>query len=286
MSHPGTISCQWYPRRLVRPIRRWRWLLLGLVAHAFAAEPPKPAETKPAPNSDESCIECHCDETLTMKKGGKKLSLFVDGKSHAKSAHKSLACIDCHEKFDGDSSPHVKPMVAVDCVSCHDTTAKKHAFHRRIALSPLPTGEDTACITCHGKHDTLAVKNAAFAFKGVAQVESCGRCHEAARDHFTASAHGRALKTKEANAPDCLTCHRQPVVAIAPTKITLAQKIAQTKQCESCHVGKDSVAGQALRGVKFVSSFDRSVHGAALLGGKVEAANCVDCHGAHEMNRA
>ena len=261
----------------------WRWLWLGLVAPVFAAEPPKPSA--PAPNSTASCLECHSDEKLTMKKAGQKLLLFIDEKVTAKSAHRSLECIDCHEKFDGESSPHLKPMVSVECVSCHENTAKKHAFHPRIALTPMPAGEDTSCTGCHGKHDTAGIKSAAFVFKS-AQIAACGKCHEKARDHFAASAHGKALATKAANSPDCLTCHRQPVVALAPAKPTLAQKLAQTKQCESCHVGKESVAGQALRGTKFVSSFDRSVHGAALIGGNVEAANCVDCHGAHEMNRA
>jgi len=220
-----------------------------------------------------------------MKKAGQKLLLFIDEKVTAKSAHRSLECIDCHEKFDGESSPHLKPMVAVDCISCHETTAKRHAFHPRIALQPMPVGEDTSCTGCHGKHDTAGIKSAAFVFRS-SQVDTCGKCHEKARDHFVGSAHGHALTIKTTNAPDCLTCHRQPVVALAPAQPTLAQKLAQTKQCESCHVGKESVAGQALRGTKFVSSFDRSVHGAALVGGNVAAANCVDCHGAHEMNRA
>ncbi|HVU32932.1 MAG TPA: cytochrome b/b6 domain-containing protein, partial [Opitutaceae bacterium] len=124
------------------------------------------------------------------------------------------------------------------------------------------------------------------------------------RDHFVASAHGRALSSHEQNAPDCLTCHREPVVPAgaalrlaaagrlpggepAPlARASLAQKLAQTKQCESCHVGKPNVADQALRGAKFIASFERSVHGAALHGGNANAANCVDCHGAHDMNRA
>ena len=259
-------------------------LLLGPIALSFAADAPKPAP--PAPNSSASCLECHSDEKLTMKKGGKKVLLFVDEKIAAKSAHRSLECVDCHEKFDGDSTPHLKPMVSVDCISCHEKTAKKHGFHPRIGLNPIPTGDDTSCTACHGKHDTVAVKSSAFAFSGRLQAEACAKCHEQAGTHFAASAHGRALANKAANAPDCLNCHREAVVAIAPAKPTLAQKIAQTRQCEACHVGKESVAGQALRGVKFVGSFDRSVHGAALLGGKAEAANCVDCHGAHEMNRA
>lgn len=221
-----------------------------------------------------------------MRKAGQKVSLFVDGKAAAKSVHQSLDCTDCHEKFDSDSTPHRQPMVTVDCTSCHDDTAKKHAFHPRLAQKPAPAGADTACAACHGKHDIAPVKSSAFAFNDGPQADACGKCHQSAREHFATSAHGRAFAAKEANAPDCLTCHRQPVVAVAPAKLTLAQKLAQTKQCESCHVGKENVAGQALRGVKFVGSFDQSVHGAALQAGTVEAANCVDCHGAHDMNRA
>jgi len=264
---------------------KWWLLLAGLAGGALsAAEPAKPAA--PAPNSNAACLECHSDNELAMRKAGKKVSLFVDDKVTAKSAHKSLDCVDCHEKFDGEATPHRKPMVAVDCASCHEDTAKKHAFHPRLAQKPMPAGEDTSCTACHGTHAVAPVKSAAFAFFNGPQAESCGKCHEQARTHFAASAHGRAFAGKQANAPDCLSCHRQPVVAVQGAKLTLAQKLAQTKQCESCHVGKENVAGQALRGTKFVSSFDQSVHGAALLGGKLEAANCVDCHGAHDMNRA
>ncbi len=239
--------------------------LAALTAIGFGAEPVKPAA--PAPTASTACLACHSDD-------------------NAKSVHRALECADCHEKYDGDALPHRSPMVPVDCTSCHDATAKKHAFHPRLAQQPVPAGKDTSCVGCHGTHATAAVKSPAFAFNDGPQAKACGECHVAARDHFLASAHGRAFAAKEANAPECLTCHRQPVVALAPAKITLAQKLEQTKQCESCHVGKVNVANQAVRGSKFVSSFDQSVHGAALLAGKVGAANCVDCHGAHEMNRA
>ena len=244
------------------------------------------ASATPAPNSTAACLECHSDETATMKKDGRKLSLFVDEKSVAKSAHRTLECIDCHEKFDGESTPHRKPMVAVDCASCHEDFNKTHAFHRRLALDPIPAGDDTHCVACHGKHDTVGKKSPRFKFADGPQPQECGRCHEKARDHFAESAHGKAFARKQANAPDCLTCHRKPIVPAPKEKATLAQKLAQTKQCESCHVDKDNVAAQALRGTKFVASFDQSVHGAALQQGEAKAANCVDCHGAHEMNHA
>jgi cytochrome b subunit of formate dehydrogenase len=221
-----------------------------------------------------------------MKKNGVKIDLFVNPKPMAQSAHKSLNCIDCHEDYDGEATPHHKPMVPVDCFGCHEDTGKKHGFHGRMLRVPRPEGEDTGCVSCHGKHEVAAVKSVSFPFTSRAQSDACGKCHEQARDHFAESAHGRAYKEKQPNSPDCLTCHRSPIVPAKNTLPSLQQKLVQTKQCESCHVEKENVASQALRGTKFVASFDQSVHGAALRQGEVEAANCVDCHGAHEMNRA
>lgn len=260
--------------------------LLALPARAEDESKPKAEAPAPPPNSDASCLDCHEDTTLVMKKAGKKVSLYVDKQHLATSAHASLNCVDCHEDFDGESTPHRKPMVTVDCVSCHEKTPRKHAFHPRIAATPIPEGKDTSCTECHGTHAVAAVKKPAFPFAGVGEAAACGRCHEKALAQFNASAHGRALTTKEANSPNCLTCHRRPVVPTSGALATLEQKLEQTRQCESCHVGKRNVADQALRGTKFVTAFDQSVHGAALAAGKADAANCVDCHGAHEMNRA
>ena len=273
----------------MRPLRHFFRVLpiLGaLLASSLRGEEATADKAKPAASPSASCLECHDDPKLSFKRDGRTVSLFVQAKTIAQSAHQSLECIDCHEKFDGEASPHRNPMVRVDCTGCHDKTGSKHAFHPRLAEAQIPDGKDTSCTSCHGTHAVAAVKAVTFPFADGAQLESCGKCHGKERDHFVASAHGRAMAAKEQNAPDCLTCHRTPVVPHAPAKASLEQKLAQTKQCESCHVGKANVAGQALRGTKFVSSFDKSVHGAALQKGKADAANCVDCHGAHDMNRA
>lgn len=270
------------PRRSLpsRPgaILPWACLIALGVAHLPGAEP--------AAASDAACLECHSDPALTMKRGGRVVSLFVDRATVAASRHAALACVDCHEKFDGDALPHRQPIAAVDCAGCHEGTgAKRHAFHPRLAGPEVPAAPDTDCVACHGKHDTVAVKAAAFAFTPSRQAQACGKCHEVARDHFIASAHGLALAGAEKNAPDCLACHRQPVVPTTPGTATLELKLAQTRRCEACHVENAAVAARSLRGAHFVESFERSVHGAALHRGEPAAANCVDCHGAHEMNR-
>jgi cytochrome b subunit of formate dehydrogenase len=238
-----------------------------------------------AANSNASCLECHKDKTLTTERGGRKVSLFTDASVLARSTHSSLNCVDCHEGFSADNLPHKNPITPVNCASCHVEMGAKHLFHPRLAAIPTPRGRDTSCTACHGTHNVLPVQSANFPFARARQPETCGRCHRAEREHFLSSAHGRNYATTP-EAPDCLTCHRKSIVHPASKQTRVELKLAQASLCESCHVGKPEVAGRSILGKRFVSSFDQSVHGAALKAGKGDAATCIDCHGSHEMNQA
>ena len=183
MPHSGTTSSGPGVPSAVR-LRRflaWRaWVVVATVGARgllAGAEAPAAKPAAPAPNSNAACLECHSDPDLFMKQAGHKVSLFVDEKIGARSAHQTLDCIDCHEKYDGDSSPHRKPSTTVDCASCHENTAKKHAFHPRLAQQPVPAGDDTNCTACHGKHEVAALKSPAFPFKDGPEAAACGRCH-------------------------------------------------------------------------------------------------------------
>ena len=220
-----------------------------------------------------------------MRKEKHEVSLFVDQAKFGKSVHSMLDCIDCHEGFDGEALPHKKPMVTVSCASCHEDTAKKHAFHTNFAGQPVAGVQGLACTTCHGTHEVAKLRSQDSPVVAKRQTESCGQCHAEARKQFLESAHGNALAGAVADAPTCLTCHQKPITNKGAA-VSVKLKLAQTELCESCHVKKSSVADQTLRSPHFVSSFDKSVHGAALHQGKGESATCIDCHGAHEMNRA
>lgn len=221
-----------------------------------------------------------------MKKAGHLVSLFVDPAALTKSAHGSLDCTDCHEGFDAESIPHKRPLTPVDCASCHDEVARKHVFHPRLTHAPIPAGADTSCVSCHGTHAIAAGQTPDFPFTPAREPKACGRCHEPERDEFLASAHGQALAQGAPDAPDCLTCHRKPIASPAPGQSRLTLKLDQVALCESCHLTKPAVTEKTLLGRHFVASFERSVHGAALARGEVKAANCVDCHGSHQMNPA
>jgi formate dehydrogenase gamma subunit len=264
------------------------FIVLGCLAFrtALAADAPVEKTGGSVARTAAACLECHRDEKLKMKKAGRIVSLFADQALLAKSAHRSLDCIDCHEGFDAEKVPHENPLKPVDCAACHENPGGKHRFHSRLAFSPVSAGEDTACSSCHGTHAVAPVKSADFPFARARQTEACGRCHQPARAQFLASAHGQALAAGTAEAPACLDCHRLPVARRPEDKLRIELKLAQTTLCESCHLKKSAVGERTLLGSKFVSSFDQSVHGAALQRGIVDAANCVDCHGSHEMNQS
>ncbi len=264
---------------------RWLAALLIILTATGAAEPSdylKPSGPPVVPNSE--CMDCHEAEFKARKKGQPKEWIGIKPDAYAASAHRELACVECHTTITEPEHPSKLP--AVDCSSCHRDTAAKHAFHPRLALSPLPEGRDTACAECHDPHEMLPVKNPAFAYRPAAQPESCGRCHEEARDGYLSSAHALRDVSADRNSPDCLSCHREPISATALKNPSVALKLAQAEMCESCHVGNNGHGAKAEAGAKFVAGFDHSVHGAALRAGKAEAASCVDCHGAHAMNKA
>jgi cytochrome b subunit of formate dehydrogenase len=247
-----------------------------------------PATTKPyipppsVPNSE--CLDCHEAEFKPRKKGQPAEWVGVRSEAFSRSAHGKLDCVQCHTSIQ--ETPHPSKLPPVDCQGCHEKAGAKHAFHSRLALTPRPAGRDTACGECHGAHDTLALKDKDFPFSDGAQIQTCGRCHAEAEKGYRSSAHGPKPDAGKRITPDCLSCHREPIAGPATGAGLVARKIAQARLCESCHVGKDEVARQSMLGAKFVSSFDHSVHGAALQVGKAEAASCADCHGAHAMNKA
>lgn len=230
---------------------------------------------------DASCLECHQDESLTMERADAEVSLFVSSDGLAASQHAGFTCTDCHEGFDANAFPHRDPVTPVNCLLCHGGLGATHVFHPRLATLTEPSGEpDLSCSGCHGKHDVVAVADSSFRFAPAKRNESCGSCHEAEFATFASSAH---FGTPGGPYPDCLNCHATDVVDGERTPLEM--KLAQSQLCLSCHVDSPAAAARTRLAGRFVASWGSSVHGQALEGGNGAAANCVDCHGSHAMQR-
>ena len=193
-----------------------------------------------------------------------------------------MACVDCHADYDPEALPHKEPLQPVNCLGCHEDLGKSHAFHPAIAsLQAMGTTPDVSCVACHGGHGVVGVADAQSPFSAAKQSQTCGTCHEAVAQSFLHSAHAGPAGGPF---PSCLTCHKSDIVNGASPALDLKQ--AQSQLCLSCHVDAPEAAARTRLGGKFVASWGASVHGRALDAGKAEAANCVDCHGSHEMARA
>jgi formate dehydrogenase gamma subunit len=236
--------------------------------------------------SKDDCLACHGDAGLAMERNGRSVPLHVDGAAFASSVHKDLACVDCHAGFKPEDLPHAKRIKPVDCTACHADTATTHKFHlfpRADGTRGLPAGQ--ACSDCHGKHDITSPGDTRSPENRAHRLELCGRCHADVIERFSRSAHGRALAQGGAGAPDCLVCHQAMITRKQMPENGAALKLAQEKVCLSCHLDNAEVRARMAPTTGFIAAYDQSVHGAALQHGDGRAANCVNCHGSHDMER-
>ena len=235
----------------------------------------------------EDCLACHSDSTLTKEGPGKKtISLYVNEKVLNGSTHQKLACVACHVGFNPDDLPHKAKITPVECARCHSKAAFKHPFHpellRAVTAQQLPK---TLCQTCHGQHDVQSPKTPGARFSQARLTSDCGQCHAKAAEHFPSSAHGKALAAHVKGAPNCLTCHRSTVAFVTGTADSLTVKKNQNKLCLGCHLDNEDVKARTSPTAGFINSYETSVHGQALDKGNASAANCVSCHGSHDMKR-
>lgn len=233
------------------------------------------------------CLACHSDQGLTMERKGREVSIFVDKAVLKKSAHQKLSCIGCHTGFDAENIPHKEKIEPINCMTCHSNAPRKHAFHPQMLKAKGRNGtQGVSCKQCHGTHEVISPKVPGSKFHTTSLVQSCGACHAHVKHTFETSAHAKALAEGIKSAPNCLTCHNNGISKVHKEKDVAQQKIAQEKKCLSCHLDDPEVRAKTALSAGFIAAYEESVHGAALLKGNGNAANCVDCHGSHEMKKS
>ena len=199
--------------------------------------------------SNDDCLACHSDSTLTMQSNGKTVSLYVDPDMFKISVHgdAGLNCVDCHQGFSADDVPHKQTTPNVNCGQCHDVQlhapqgAKYHMAHSSVK-----------CWECHGTHNIKAADK-------ITVVKKCLACHSTQKTFLTAAHAKTTLGTK---AFTCEVCHQK--AHDVRTTISI-QGIASDSLCSQCH--KEAV-----------KEINLGVHGKALASGKL---TCVSCHTAH-----
>ncbi|MCU0452933.1 MAG: cytochrome b/b6 domain-containing protein [Bacteroidetes bacterium] len=233
---------------------------------------------------NDQCLTCHSDESLTMERKGKTVSLHVKADVMAKSPHAKLVCTACHTGFDPDNLPHKDPITPVNCLTCHANAPTKHKFHPQLAASKGTNGAPgMSCKTCHGTHDVVRPSDPASKWSLKNQPASCGTCHGEVKKLFLASAHGNAWNRGVKGAPGCVECHQEDITRIGPGRDSAVVKLAQEEMCMACHRDNPDVRSQMTPTAGFIAAYGQSVHGKALQAGNGSAAACSDCHGSHDV---
>ncbi|MBM4162211.1 MAG: cytochrome B [Ignavibacteria bacterium] len=236
--------------------------------------------------SREECLGCHSDNSVTTERNGKAVSLYVDVSILARSPHRRLVCVACHAGFDAENIPHKERIEPIKCTTCHKDAPLKHLFHPGITRAGGSNGKpEVSCKGCHGKHDVVSPKVSGSKFSRENLTQSCGSCHSGVKETYVRSSHAKALSDGIIGAPTCISCHLNPIARVTAGVDSTLLKVAQEKLCLSCHLDDPNVRERVSPTAGFIAAYEGSVHGASLHGGNGKAANCIDCHGSHEMKK-
>ncbi len=226
--------------------------------------------------AQEMCAACHSAPGLTKAgPGGKPISLAVDPAHVAASVHAPLGCSGCHPA--AAQVPHPQGMRPRPCETCHADSGKSY---QQSAHGGSPrVARNVTCVSCHGKHDVARVQRRTAS-------AMCSGCHAVAYTEHRKSVHGRALAAGDTDAATCTDCHgnhslrgpRDPASNVYPLNLP--------RTCARCHADPALVARHKIPVTNAYQLYLDSIHGRAITrGGLLVAANCSDCHGAHDIRR-
>jgi len=228
-----------------------------------------------ADGTTEDCLGCHGDKSLVRETPapGRGRSLFVDHAGLKGSAHGQLECVECHATA---TAPHEK-LPRAKCDACHGDVPEAlgdgaHGDRRTRARNATPS-----CTACHGTHDVRPV--ASFS------VDTCGSCHPSQVRQYQASIHGTSRGRGDAEAATCTSCHGPAHGLLAksdPRSPTYHLNLPRT--CATCHADAELARRHKIAVGAVYQLYMDSIHGRAVTkSGLLVAANCSDCHGAHDI---
>lgn len=209
-----------------------------------------------------SCADCHGAHDIRAKQ---------DPKSRVHALNQLVTCGECH-KDDRRASGHVLevPEKLRRIVEQASTKEIEALMNEGLLVT-------ASCTDCHGGHDANPVEVPASSLSRENILDTCGKCHQKARDEFATSIHAKVsqersldpeqARSEEHQPPMCNQCHQ---VHLRGTPESDQFRLSLVNECGTCH----SEARE---------SYEESYHGKATLLGAAAVAKCSDCHGSHAI---
>jgi len=264
------------------------------------------------------CVTCHQDLADT-ELPHKSETEAVDctrchgevGEAYERSAHwqgirqgelAAPRCRDCHgthyvlAKENPESSVY-RLNLPKTCGACHDNPDIISRHRMRASFSSyagsihgkavLQWGVAVAadCADCHEAH---AVKRADDPGSPVARANvaaTCGRCHPGSLATWRRGVHGVIASEGKSEAAVCTDCHGEHSIQAPVDRGSSVYVTRIVDTCAKCHANKEIVGRFGLP-LDRVSTYRESFHGIGTKFGSTVVANCVSCHGHHEIKPA
>ncbi len=166
-----------------------------------------------------------------------------------------------------------------ECFVCHgDKDSGKFIDEAKFANS---IHSKNLCTSCHTDITELPH---AEKLKPV----SCGQCHRVETEVYRNSDHGQAVGKGVSEAASCQDCHGNPHELLNyRNPASPVYRANEPQTCGRCHSRTEEMEKFHLRQRSPIVSYERSVHGIALLEKKeINAAVCTDCHGSHNLHKS
>jgi hypothetical protein len=286
--------------------RRWTTLTFALGALALVlALTAGRAVANPLPQagvSNESCLQCHADPSVTLKlEDGSTVSMYIDQAVFDNSIHGKLgyACVQCHTNLDGYPHPEFSALDRRDlslalydaCFKCHSGQYERtlDSVHERA----LESGNRQAaiCTDCHGAHDTQQLTDPQTdKLLPEARLHipiTCAKCHNAIYGKYLTSVHGNALVNENnRDVPTCIDCHGVHNIE-DPT--TARFRLLSPEICAKCHTDP-SIMDKYGISTDVLNTYVADFHGTTVTifekvspDAPTNKAVCYDCHGVHDI---
>jgi predicted CXXCH cytochrome family protein len=243
---------------------------------------------QPGGAANKDCLKCHGNKDLTMERGGKKVSLYVDEAAFNLSDHSGKACAQCHTEVRTSLDRPCNTIKSrVDCSICHAEVVQLYntSAHGKFAAKGDP--DAPGCLDCHDNHYTMdhnLPTSPTFA-RNVPQL--CARCHRTGEKaakridskiddivgSYEMSIHGKGLVESglvvSATCTNCHSTHNELPASDPKSKVNPAN-IADT--CGTCH-----------HGIK--ETFEKSIHWPGMSKSGKKLPTCESCHTSHTISR-
>jgi len=252
-----------------------------------------------APHSKEAktvgCAECHDKEAADVLASSHKAAGVVpaDGAPPPPADRHAPSCVACHGapheiKKASDPTSRLYPLnVPLTCGSCHFAPDARGDVEVAKVMSERYT-DDThsrgllksglvvtaTCVTCHGGHKVVSVKDVTSPVHPDNVSATCGACHAGILRQYKQSIHGMTARhATDKNAvgkepATCTTCHKPHHIRDPLTEADFKRQVMDT--CGACHADK-------------LGSYRNTYHGRVSDLGGAGVASCTDCHTAHEI---